>query len=490
MNFPGPRRFYPGAGHLRLFMVLWIGVDDTDSLRGMCTTFLATEFVRELTRDLDLIGYPRLVRLNPNIPWKTRGNGAVCIRLGRGRGEPGTIGEIDGAPVRAYPSGERAGTPEAVLERAAEVLEKWAVFDDPTTNPGLVVLEHRPPPSLYWRAVRDIVRLEDTLGILHGRGVWKGYKNRRGLIGAAAATAWRPRDRTHELLAYRRPTLWGTPRRLATSSVFEMDARFPSTFNNVDVRTGRVAIAPHSPCPVLYGIRGDVAADLPAALQVLQGESPSRWFVVESNQGTDDHIVPDDWTLRPCTSISVAVTVLEEPRTEVGGHVFVRARGRSELDLAFYEPSKTFRNVARALVPGDRLRAWGSVRDDRRSLNVEKVKLEYLAPWRIRVANPICPACGKSMKSIGRLKGFRCVRGHGHAPSGGGSWIEVARPIQLGWYEPPVFARRHLAKPVQRLAVTEMHPQRPSGSFPQTGVSAPAPRRTRARGSAWSSRCR
>src|SRR2546421_10712520 len=73
-------------------MVLWIGVDDTDSLQGMCTTFLATEIVRDLTQDLDLIGYPRLVRLNPNIPWKTRGNGAVCIRVGNGRGPTSIVG--------------------------------------------------------------------------------------------------------------------------------------------------------------------------------------------------------------------------------------------------------------------------------------------------------------------------------------------------------------------------------------------------------------
>ena len=66
-------------------MPLYLGVDDTDSLRGMCTTFLATELVRDL-REWDLIGYPRLVRLNPNIPWKTRGNGAICLRLGAGRG--------------------------------------------------------------------------------------------------------------------------------------------------------------------------------------------------------------------------------------------------------------------------------------------------------------------------------------------------------------------------------------------------------------------
>jgi tRNA(Ile2)-agmatinylcytidine synthase len=28
----------------------------------------------------ELIDYPLLVRLNPNIPWKTRGNGAICLR--------------------------------------------------------------------------------------------------------------------------------------------------------------------------------------------------------------------------------------------------------------------------------------------------------------------------------------------------------------------------------------------------------------------------
>ncbi len=39
-------------------MVLWIGVDDTDTLQGMCTTFLLTEIVRDLTQDLNLIRYP------------------------------------------------------------------------------------------------------------------------------------------------------------------------------------------------------------------------------------------------------------------------------------------------------------------------------------------------------------------------------------------------------------------------------------------------
>src|SRR3989442_3799682 len=92
-------------------MPLYLGVDDTDSLRGMCTTFLATELVRALGA-WDLIGYPRLVRLNPNIPWKTRGNGAICLRLGRGRGGRFEVGEIDGSPVVAFESGDRSPPPE------------------------------------------------------------------------------------------------------------------------------------------------------------------------------------------------------------------------------------------------------------------------------------------------------------------------------------------------------------------------------------------
>ncbi len=43
---------------------MYVSFDDTDSNEGLCTTFLATEVMKEID-DLDLIGYPRLVRLNP-----------------------------------------------------------------------------------------------------------------------------------------------------------------------------------------------------------------------------------------------------------------------------------------------------------------------------------------------------------------------------------------------------------------------------------------
>ena len=59
-----------------------IGLDDTDSTRNGCTTYIAALLVEQLEHlHVKFIDYPNLVRLNPNVPWKTRGNGALCLRF-------------------------------------------------------------------------------------------------------------------------------------------------------------------------------------------------------------------------------------------------------------------------------------------------------------------------------------------------------------------------------------------------------------------------
>ena len=59
-----------------------IGFDDTDSIKGMCTTFLAYKIVEMLKKqNTEFLDFPKLIRFNPNIPWKTRGNGAVSLRI-------------------------------------------------------------------------------------------------------------------------------------------------------------------------------------------------------------------------------------------------------------------------------------------------------------------------------------------------------------------------------------------------------------------------
>ena len=62
--------------------ILHIGIDDTDSPKGMCTTFLCYEIVKFLEKqEIQFMDFPYLIRFNPNIPWKTRGNGAVRLTI-------------------------------------------------------------------------------------------------------------------------------------------------------------------------------------------------------------------------------------------------------------------------------------------------------------------------------------------------------------------------------------------------------------------------
>jgi tRNA(Ile2)-agmatinylcytidine synthase len=102
---------------------LHVGLDDTDSPQGGCTTYIAARLVERLleigTRFVD---YPNLLRLNPNVPWKTRGNGAVCLRV-----------EIDEEQARAV---KRAVVGE---------VEAGSRFECGNTNPGMVFLEGEVP---------------------------------------------------------------------------------------------------------------------------------------------------------------------------------------------------------------------------------------------------------------------------------------------------------------------------------------------------------
>ncbi len=431
-------------------MPLYLAVDDTDSRDGMCTTFLATELVRALSA-WDLIGFPRLVRLNPNVPWKTRGNGAICLRLGRGRGPRFIIGEIEGRQVVVYPRGDEVPIDALLIRIVQETVEAWSRFDDPTTNPAFVVLRRPPSPRLYWRAVRTLVKKEEALEAIGGLGLHREYKNGRGVIGAAAAAAWRPRDRTYEALAYRRRDRWGTPRRISRESVRRLDAAFPSTFNNYDWEDDRIVIAPRTPCPVLCGIRGDDPWELPVALAGLRGEVPDRWLLFETNQGTDDHVIENPAALEPRTSVSIIGTVMGPPRTVPGGHVVVRLRGRHEIDVLAYEPSKGFRAHVRALASGDVVRVLGSIREQPRSLNLEK--FELLAPATVvaKVGNPKCPACTRRMKSAGRRGPYRCRRCGMERPQSDATFAIRPRSVLPGWYEPPAGSRRHLSKPLKRM---------------------------------------
>ncbi len=433
-----------------------LGVDDTDSLEGGCTTYVAVQLALRLEQDLGLVlvDHPRLVRLNPINPWKTRGNAALALHLGRPEGVPQRLGEWEGRPIQYYPESEDVPPSEDVLDAAWSIVEELTWHEDGRTNPGLVLSPEPTPAGWYDEALHTLVDVDRVKERLAARDLpFRAEGSRRGLVGASAALAWPMVRRTWELIAYRRQDRWGTPREVEPDSVRNLVIDLPSTFDSYDVGTGGLTMVPSSPCPVLFGVRGTDPEDLPRALEVVRSEEREGWVRFITNQGTDDHLVPKALgDVVPFESVAIKGTVLKAPWTIPGGHVlFGIAEGGRQLDVAAYEPTKGFRHLVRGLLPGDVIVACGSVRDEPRTLNMEKFALLTMGtPTEVvKVGNPRCPDCGKSMKSIGTGAGFRCVRCGTRADEDDILEEERPRDIALGWHEVPTGARRHLARPLK-----------------------------------------
>lgn len=428
---------------------MFIAVDDTDSMRGNCTTFLATEIIRELGSDYNLIGNPRLVRLNPAVPWKTRGNGSLVMRFGHGIGQKHLIGEIDGRNLFCYDhSDDFEYDKESILKRIIPLVEKYHESD---ADPGLFISDEQSDESFYFRGLRTIMKVDDVLQELERIGAETFTIGcGRGLIGGVCGLAWHPNDYTYELLAYRMPEKWGTLRDVDASSIRNMDRMFKTTFNSWEERMQKVAMVPATPCPVLYGLRGDVMEDLIPASIMIQSEKKYRWVIFLTNQGTDDHIIYDPMELRPNASFLIRGTVATHSKHIEGGHAFI------DIDTEFgritcgaYEPSKEFRYAFDRLIPGDVIEVMGEYREKPSTLNVEKLHVISTVPDIEKTANPRCPDCGKRMVSIGRNQGYRCKPCH--TKSDDCVFTEHTRWIVPGWYEPPTAARRHLSKPLKRM---------------------------------------
>lgn len=438
---------------ISMLTVMFVAVDDTDSMKGNCTTFLATEIIREFS-DLDLIGNPRLVRLNPAVPWKTRGNGALTMRFGKGRGKKRLIGNIGGKDIYCYDSwvSDIEPDPEEMKKR---IIPHILEHHEDDSDPGLLISKQKPSQKIYWKGVRIILSRDDVdpyIEEINGTTYEIGIG--RGLIGSTCAMAWRPRDFTYELLTYRPSDRWGTERRFDPKTIEYVEHSYPTTFNSWEDRTRKVAMVPSTPCPVMYGLRGDDQQDLITASKDIVTEPIERWMIFLTNQGTDDHIIRHTKELVPNQSYELEGTIVSKPRHIKGGHVFIDMETRlGIITCAAYEPSKEFRYVMDWLIPGDEVTVYGELRDEPRTMNLEKIHVRFTADEYKKISNPICPKCGRTMKSSGSNQPYRCKDCH---ESSNDSVLEnVRRQIVPGWYEPPTEARRHLSKPLKRMGLEQ-----------------------------------
>lgn len=434
-------------------MFIWIGIDDTDSRNGGCTTYTAIVIVKKLIDNgFNIIGFPRLVRLNPNIPWKTRGNGAISLQVGVGLGKKTKIGRIDGEDIFCYEKLSEKIEISEVRDIVLDVVDKFARLDDENTNSGIVILEEKPGFEVYINAVREVVSLDETKEILKDKNAFfKGYKNMRGLIGATASIAWENKnDRTFELITYREGGKWGSKRFVDDESTINMASSISSTFDNFDLENKHNRLVPSSPCPVLFGIRGEDSKDLIKARSMIKSEKVDCWMVFESNQGTDDHLEQKKIAeVSVYDSVIIKGKVSKKPFTIEGGHVIFSVSDETgKIDCAAYEPTKQFREIILGLIKGDNVEVYGGVREDPLTVNLEKIKIIDLEEDFEKVENPVCPVCKKHMKSIGSNQGYRCKKCS--TKSEKPKIIKKKRKLEEKIYEVPVCARRHLSKPLKR----------------------------------------
>jgi len=417
-----------------------LGFDDTDSPLGNCTTHLAFSLLSLLKeKGWTPLDFPRLIRNNPNVPFKTRGNGSVALTFL-------VSSSLNFAKIHT--------------ELSTWLFNRTA--DHEMTNPGFILLVGElgsELSSFAQRALIKVLTIDETISLLDHSSAYYSFKGTgQGLIGSLAAIGNELKnDFTYELLAYRIANNRGTKRRIDRESFVKLDDSSFQTFSSYDFDTGRIASVPNGPDPVLYGIRGESANLLISANSVIkQLEKIEGWCVFRTNQGTDEHLVNAFPSLEPYEVSLIKAKVVNEPDIIVGGHTILtleRSSDGCQFHALAYEPSKSFRTTVKELRPDDRLIVGGSIRgvspSELPTFNIERLDVIEVAPFS-RLVNPPCPSCNKRMESDGVNAGYKCKRCKIKDPSATKVPVFESRSLEKGRYLPPIGAHRHLTMPFSR----------------------------------------
>jgi tRNA(Ile2)-agmatinylcytidine synthase len=419
-----------------------IGFDDTDSTRQGCTTYVAALLIEKLEKiGVTFTDYPLLIRLNPNVPWKTRGNGALCLRV-----------EFD----------EDLET--EIKELTVNLVESHSDLEWKGTDPGIVFLKETKVPkeitSFAKKAETKIVTIEEALQVIRTfRAEALGYNTQQGIIGALAAIGETlQQDHTYELISYRKPENIGSKRQIDYDSILKMDETLkPLTFNNVDAEKHRVIITPRGPDPILFGIRGETPQVVTQAFDMAKVLEPiERWVIFRSNQGTDAHFTRINSLAQaePFRSIIAKGTVIKNPYVIPGKHlIFSITDETAEVDCAAYEPTGLLQQIVRKLQIGDCIEVYGAVRklsvSNLFTINLEKINILTLANQSIS-KNPLCPSCGKRLKSMGKNQGLRCEVCRTRFSDLEKTEIPKNRNLETGLFIASPGSQRHLTKPLRR----------------------------------------
>jgi len=418
--------------------ILNVGFDDTDSPKGMCTTFLAYKIVDLLQKQkTEFLDFPRLIRFNPNIPWKTRGNGAVSMKI-------------------------KTKNPSKIKNQIKKYVSKYSDTKN-GANPGLVFFESNTIPSEFTKfsklALWQLINRNHAKKFAKKNDLEVYYQgNGQGLVGAIGAIGYDFNDHTLELLSYRKKQKFGKERKISSDSVKNMQEKTsPNTFNSFDTTEGRILITPHGPDPVFYGVRGENVDSLVYATKILKtSEKLDGYMIFKSNQGTGDHLKNElnFKNMKPYASGKITGIVSNTPKVVKGGHVFFKITSNNhEFWCAVYKPTGMTISASN-LLKGDKICVGGGVRKASKNypriINLEFFDVISLVK-NISKSNPECSKCKKKMKSKGLNQGFQCILCRKKASKK--TSIAISRKIKKQLYLPKISAHRHLTRPLQRIGM-------------------------------------
>ncbi len=373
-----------------------LGIDSTDSPKGGCTTWTFVRVLQNLCQKdhtISFSGYPRLIRLNPNIPHRTRGNAALSIKF--------------------YSDFDQSRLFDIIKKLVISDFEEYSVDDG--KSPGIVLLSDSEFKLLkldlgaefYNSTLQHLVILDKSklskLKTIHGD---------EGLVGALGSImADLNDDYTHELLAYRSETNFNNTRRIEIDNLIEVADKHNSTFSSYDPDSKRELICPSGPDPIFLGIRGNNTSDLVEFYNYLEIVEPiDYWMVFISNQGTDQHVQKIQSQLKLNSVLSTLARVSKDPLEFRGGHIKLELQVNDYfIDCMVFEPTKKLRAAARELIEGDRFYVHGAVSRNEfgKYLSMEFMYIVDLA-YKYKETPPLCVNCNNRMTSAGKLSGYKC----------------------------------------------------------------------------------
>lgn len=408
-------------------MEVVIGVDDHDSTKAGCTTHFSVLLMREIGRQgFNIKGIPKLVRLNPNLPWKTRGNASIGFTININEDEIPKIKEIIENLSFKYVTEISKGfemnrKPGYAIAKLSDLQQ---VMDD--------------VQRFYEMSLSDVITTDLARRFAKNRKITIGGD--RGIIGSIASMGFSG-DYSFELLTYRVRDNWSKERIVDKSSVIDADTKlFPNVSSNYDYFKNVPMIFSHGTDPVLYGLRGTDPYTLLEEMNLVKTNEAIDFFMLfKTNQMTDVHIKRTGNNFYQTAKVEFkvdSIKILE------GGHVIINGY---DFPVMVYKETRELSSMSKELLNGDIIEVIGPVKpsyNNSKIIEAERIKVVSLNDIKEEVL--VCPKCGRKMESAGRNKGYRCKRCKTF--SEGKKKVKVRRNLSLGVYQSSLY--RHLTKPV------------------------------------------